>query len=347
MKKEDLFDAIGSIDETFITEVPEAAAKKRLPGRLWGTLAAAAAILLIAGIGVFGIKGRTKDQGIVYGYTPVEKHVPASDLQAAEGEIAIAPHWDEMMNVQRFKSLSYGGNEYRTMLILVHTENVGNALGMGTLTGQDVYDNDRIHTVEGAVYAIADIVPEAAVCVVFPEEPGRAYAYVNADYKPATLGQFMEDLSFSRWFGTRHVTVDRHPEQDVVFEDIDTKTVFDMLLSDASLVNEPGHAGDEKLLTISANLNIIGNHNKVMTLTKEGYLWTNLLESEKCFYVGKEKAEAFLKEVVEHHQGFLYIYDIYDGLTGEISGTAAAEIGEEEAASVQNELIEGVTKQAP
>ncbi|MBQ6035678.1 MAG: hypothetical protein IJL43_00060 [Lachnospiraceae bacterium] len=349
MKKEDLFEAMGNIDEKFITEAPEIPAKKRFPGRLPVLLAAAAALLLITGIGIFGLKGRRENQGIVYAYTPIEKHVSSADFSdsAVEtGELYEIPHWEDMPDVQRFNSLSYTGNEYRTALILVHAENVGDLLGNGTLTGQDVYDNDRIHEIEGTVYQIAGIVPEAAVCVVFPDEPDRAYAYVNADYQPATLGQFMEDLGFSRWFGTRHVTVNRYPEKDVVFEDIDTQTVLDMLLSDASLVNEPGHTGDETLLTISANLNIIGNHYKVMTLTKTGYLWTNLLESEKCFYVGEEKAEAFLREVVEHHQGFLYIYDIYDGLTGEIIGTAAEQIGNEEAESVAEELITGTTKPA-
>ena len=345
MKKEDLFEAMENIDEKYITEVPEAAVKKRLPGRLWGITAAAAALLLIAGIGIFGIKGRTKDGAIVYAYTPVEKHVPVS-AAASDSEIYEIPRWEDMDDVQRFKSLSFGGREYRTALILVHTENVGDALGAGTLTGQDIYDNDRIHEISGAVSAISGISAEAAVCVAFPDVPDRAYAYVNTDYTPATLGQFMEDLNFSKWFGTRHVTVNRYPEKDVVFEDVDTKTVVDMLLSDTSLVNEPGHTQDEKLLTISANLNVIGNHYKAITLTKTGYLWTNLLESEKCFYIGTEKAEAFLREVVEHHQGFLYIYDIYDGLTGDVSGTAAAEVAGEEAESVRNELIEGVTKTA-
>ena len=39
MKKEDLFEAMENIDEKYITEVPEAAVKKRLPGRLWGITA--------------------------------------------------------------------------------------------------------------------------------------------------------------------------------------------------------------------------------------------------------------------------------------------------------------------
>ncbi|MBQ9911226.1 MAG: hypothetical protein IJM50_06990 [Lachnospiraceae bacterium] len=317
MKKEDLFEAVGGISDRFITEEPDMSGKRVRSSKLRGSLALAASVLLIAGIGIFSLTQRMKDKETVFAYAPVEKHVSPDEIfQTSGDETAYVPRWDEMMDVQRFKTLMFEGREYRTMLILVHDVNVGESLGEGTLSGQDIYDEDRIRYTDGRVCSISGISKEAAVCVYFPDEPGRAYAYVNTDYRPDTLGSFMEDLNFAKYFGTRHVIVCRGSEKDVVFEDIPTQTVLSMLLSDASAANEPGHAQDEKLLTIGASLDVVGNHNKVLTLTKEGYLWTNLLESEKCFFVGKEKAEAFFKEVTEHHRGFIYIYDLYDGLTG-------------------------------
>ena len=311
MKKEDLFEAVGNIDEKYVTEAGEKNAKEAVSWKKWtGVALAAAAVVLLLGAGAY-LVGQNL---VTRPKAPIEKHVAIQN--DSSDEIAIAHRWEEMMDVQRFTALSFEGRSYHTMLIFVHPENEGEALGMGLLTGQDQY-TDEIHSIEGAVRKIAGIATEAAVAVYFPGEPDRGYAYTNPEYVPNTLGEFIETLNLQNTLKTGPVYVEQGAgASDVVYEDISSEYIWSMLFSDATLVNEPDHARGKRVLGISASVDLLGYHNRTITLTEDGYLMTNLLDTGKYFHIGQDKVDAFLKEVTENHQGYIYIYDLSDGLTG-------------------------------
>ena len=327
MRAEDLFEAIGQMDDRFVEEGREAPAVKKMTWKK--ALAAAAALAIVAGLGIWAVPKITpKPAG---GY--IEKHVPAPELNGDIPEIYRVPHWEDMRDVQRYASLSFDGIEYVTKVILVHAENVGAELGVGTFAGQDNY-TDEIHTLEGRVFEVKGVNTEAAVCAEFPDEPGRAYAYINAMYTPATLGQFIDDLNLRETLSTGLVYVKRGAEPDVVYEDIGTEMIWQQLLSDAVLANEPEAAPGPAVLSISAGIDLLGYHDHTITLTEDGYLWTNLLESGKYFRIGEEKVQAFVKEVTENHQGYIYIYDD--------AGDPVPEAGEESRVA-ETGVEEGVT----
>lgn len=304
MKKEELFDAIGEIDARFVEEGWEEVTKKKVSWNRWMKIGLAAAAVLIAagtGLSILSLHPVTKTKA------PIEKHVALQDDSA--DEVVRAFRWEEMPDVQRYSSLAFADRSYRTKLIYVHPEDVGEVLGTGTLTGQDAY-TEEIHTLEGKVTKIAGIDAKAAVAVFFPGEPDRGYAYANADYTPATLGAFINDLDLRNTLKTGLVYASQQGSSpDIVYEDIPQDLVWEMLLSDVTLLNEPEHQMGRKVISIAASIDVIGYHYKTITLTEDGYLMTNLLETGKYFNIGKDKVDAFLKEVTENHQGYIYIYD--------------------------------------
>ena len=309
MKKEELFQAMGSIDETYVNEGRENPGRKAVQWKKWtGIALAAAAVFVIAGGSVLFFRNSI----LTRPKAPIEKHMAAS--RDSTSEITEIPRWEEMPDVQRYAELSFEGRTYRSNLIYVHPENEGETIGSGTLTGSDVY-TDEIHTVGGIVKKIAGIRTEAAVAVYFPDEPDRGYAYANAAYVPKTLGEFIADVNLRNTLKTGLVyTVEGPGKQDVVYEDVPMELVWSMLLSDETIVNEPDKAVGRRVLGIDSSVDLLGYHHKTISLTEDGYLWTNLLDSGKYFFIGEEKVRAFLKEVTEKHQGYVYIYDV---LTGE------------------------------
>ena len=315
MKKEDLFEAMEGIDARYVEEGREEPAKKPGSWDKWVRFTvAAAAVLVLAGAGALYFAKNPLSPKVK---APIEKHVkpdePAKDIP----EIYKVPHWEDMKDVQRFSSFLLDGKEYRTMLILVHPENVGEALGTGTLRGQDLY-TDEVHTADETAYAVKGISTDAAVCVCMPSEPDRAYAYVNASWRPETLGAFIGQLSLRETMKTGLVYTDRGPDPDIVYEDVATEKVWEMLLSGAEdTVNEgPDLTVGKRILSIAVRVDLLGNHYKTFTLTEDGYLMTNLLETGKYFRIGRERIDAFVKEVTENHQGYIYIYDTPTGEVG-------------------------------
>lgn len=149
---------------------------------------------------------------------------------------------------------------------------------------------DGIHTTEVVLFAIRGVNPDAAVAVQFPET-GKAYAYVNTDYKPSTLGQLWDDLNLNEY-----LTFGR-----VYFETTDyidpPQSEIDRLLNRSA----PCTTGDNHLkntvMLIDIDVPVLGYTNHAFQLTSDGYLHTNLLESGKNFYIGKERVKRFLDYV--------------------------------------------------
>lgn len=318
MKNKIVFEAISDIDPLYINEGCRTPKKTFSKRKTVGAIAGiAAAALLIGGSGTviyINYMNHQKPAEIASSYSikePVVKHVTAASV-SGDKEICKTFRWEEMMNVQRYTELSYNDAEYSTELILVHEERRGNALGTATLSGFDEYA-DAVHTTEGNVIAITGIDTNAAVAVAFPEEPDRYYAYTNHMYIPETLEDFITALNLREDMKTGLIYVKNVGESEIVYEDISTDYVWNTILSDTTLVNEPNTEPGRTVLSISTSVDVLGEHNMTMSLTEDGYLWTNLLATGKYFRIGEDKVAEFYKEVTDNHQGYLYVYDTKTG----------------------------------
>lgn len=331
MKSERLQNAIIDIDDDLI-ESADVKSNRTRQTRItkWAGLAAACfvlAIMTVIGTGVLNRSpGITPDTtpGIISG-TPtntgiLEKHFPVgSDSEVAK---EIPMDWDTMIDTQRFPTLSFGGHEFTTNLIAVHIEDEGELLGTTTMTGSYIKNGEatgEYRTTDVKVYAIRGIDTDVAVAVRFNETDKYSYAYSDDWYTPATLGDFVEKLNLNEYMKTGLCFYENGVGSDsetIVYEDIDTSTVWSMLLDDLTVENDPDFTPGQKVMSISVNVDVLGNHNKSISLTEDGYLYTNLLESGKFFFIGKDKVAKFVDEVTGNHQGYRYIYDLtgYDAV---------------------------------
>ena len=227
---------------------------------------------------------------------------PTATKYVKDPELALIPQWEEKTVQQKFPEVPYGAATY-SVYYPIDPANVGDELTTVTATGQDVY-TDTYHTIRVTLYRLADIAPQCAVAVRY-EGDNAYYSAVATWYQPLTLGEFLEGLQLEKYGVFGSVQWDyladgiRHYR---TYSGIGKEAVFDLLLDDPALPNvyddEQWFVND---ITISVDLPILGLKNPVViTLSEDGYLFTNILGCGKTFYIGTERLKAFMAYVQEN-----------------------------------------------
>lgn len=150
------------------------------------------------------------------------------------------------------------------------------------------------------------------------------YVYVNSHYKPATLGEFMDDLRLKEntYFGTIHYNYwEKNAEgnkeyKHIEFYNVDNSMIWQMLFDNRNLENiysdnDIGKYTSEKFsqnISIGVNIKLLGYENISVSLTDKGYLLTNILDTGKGFYIGEDKVQEFLNYIKENYDGYEIIY---------------------------------------
>ena len=349
--------AIGGIDDKFIDEAARPSRKKAVIIR-W--CAAAAGFCVIAGLaaavwinsganGIFLSKESNAAGGAEEGtlseeydgdykangtadtapgdsetYTE-EAGGTASDTSSEQDSYEI-PRWEDMTVTQKFPYLSFNGYEYSTADKVIHEESIGKKLTSATLTGKDVYTG-KTYAINADIYEITGISKNCAVSLKF-EGYDELYVCRNSGYRPETLGQFIDDLNLKNTltFGKAYATVkkgDAYTETE--YSGLDGEKVWEMLLSDRELKNVKDYDSmnfGKELISVSINIELLGYENISLTVTGDGYLTTNILDTGKAFFIGKEKAENFAEYVRENCEGTEKL--TYTVNSSEPSGTGAA-----------------------
>ena len=208
-----------------------------------------------------------------------DPNAPATDI----AETAVVPRWEEAPCYTQYPTLEYEGRTYQTTGVPIDPSLAGEALGEAVSLGYDEYAEEK-HRQTVTVARIGNIAPQCAVCTVMY---GETYAYVNPNYVPATLGQFIADLDLKNTarFGMAYMT-ERMADNTYIFfrfADCDDAVIWNRLLADESVPNEPGAAYGATLLSFRFDLPALGYENRALWLTEDGYLVTNILETAKAF----------------------------------------------------------------
>lgn len=333
--KNKMIHAIGGIDDKFIDEAARPSRKKAVIIK-W--CAAAAGFCVIAGLaaavwinsganGIFLSKESNAAGGAEEGTLSEEYDgdykangtadtVPGdSETYTEEADDMVSeptsshdmyevPSWDDMTVTQKFPYLSFNGYEYSTADRTVPEESAGKKITSATLTGTDSRTG-KTYAINADIYEITGISKNCAVSIKF-EGYDELYVCRNSGYRPETLGQLIDDLNLRETltFGTAYATVkkgDTYTETE--YSGLDGEKVWEMLLSDRELKNVKDYDSmnfGKELISVSINIELLGYENISLTVTEDGYLTTNILDTGKAFFIGKEKAENFAEYVSEN-----------------------------------------------
>ena len=251
---------------------------------------------------IFGTKHATEITANVEIVPTTEATAKVETVPATRHELAVIPRWEQMTRSEQFGEFYVGEDRYSTRVTAIDASNVGEKLGSSTAQGYDIY-TDTTHKATLDYYAIRDISPACALAAKF-EGDDSYYVYVNMWYRPETLEELMtalnlrENMTFGDFHASYFYAEDRRSEH-VTFHDPDDSIVWEWLLSDTTLENvydEVGWYGS--VLSVSVNIPLLGYENIGLWVTEDGHLVTNILESGKAFFTGKEKVAQFVYYVV-------------------------------------------------
>lgn len=305
MKREDISEAVGNISTKHIQEAaPGKRTNKRPAWMKWGAMAACLCLILAASIAV----PLLRDDG---GSTALPiKEVPRPSQTGSE--IAVVPKWEEMTISQQFAEVNYNGIRYSSRTAELSADQIAAELGEVSMQGYDTY-TDKSYNATGKIYRITGISENCAAAVQFDGQSAY-YAYVNSYYQPETLGQFIEDLNLRDNLITGSVWQDKLDENDEYqayeYTGLGTDTVWNFLLADTSLaaVEDYDAQAFETLMSISVDIPLLGYKNISLSVTKEGYLTTNILDTGKAFFIGTDKVNDFMQYVYDNCDGFQIVY---------------------------------------
>ena len=356
--KNKMIHAVGGIDDKFIDEAARPSRKKAVIIK-W--CAAAAGFCVIAGLaaavwissganGIFLSKESNSAGGAEEGTLSEEydgdyKANGTADTAPGDSEtyteeaddmvseptssqdIYEVPSWDDMTVTQKFPYLSFNGYEYSTADRTVPEESAGKKITSATLTGTDSRTG-KTYAINADIYEITDISKNCAVSIKF-EGYKELYVCRNSGYRPETLGQLTDDLNLKNTltFGKAYATIqkDKNSYAQTEYSGLDGEKVWEMLFSDRNLKNVKDYDSmnfGKELISVSINIELLGYENISLTVTEDGYLTTNILDTGKAFFIGKEKAEEFYGYVRENCEGTEKITYIVN--SSEPSGTGAS-----------------------
>lgn len=301
MNKKNISDIVSNIDSRFIDEAASVK-KKNISLVRYVAIAACVAVFVIAGVIVFNNDftnpqilptNQAETTTAANGHTETENQT--------ESGCVVSPQWTDMITPQKYGELQINEKTYSTQIYEIAYENIAEFVTATQLTGYDIHE-DKNYTVDAEVYSIKNINEECALAVRFSGEE-KFYVYINVWYTPETLEEFIislnlkENLSFGNAYYD-YIEENRHIALE--FVDFDDRLAWDMILNNTEVKNIEYMGLYDKLLDISIDVELLGEKNVMLCVTADGYIVTNLLNAQKSFFVGEEKAKAFADYIFEN-----------------------------------------------
>ena len=317
MKKENISELLSEIDEKYINEaVSTGKQKKNVLKYIIPAVSVSAAVMVAAFAGTMHffispddvVKNEGGNKEITTNKNVSEEGiVPGEEIATAPAlfpEMMAEPFWSDKTTPMQFPDISDGNILFSSQVTEISPEKVGKALFSGNMTGYDIYE-DKTYITEGTAYEINNINRKCAVAVKIGNED-KYYVYINAEYTPETLRDMIDDLNLGETLTFGNAYSDRYENEPYrtyisrTYEDFSDSIVWDMLLDDTDIKNVSYDRYSEKIIHLSVNIPLLGYKNIHMGVTKDGYIITNILNTQKCFFIGSEKAEAFGKYIEEN-----------------------------------------------
>jgi hypothetical protein len=139
--------------------------------------------------------------------------------------------------------------------------------------------------------------------------------YVNENYKVSTLYQlgFETTLKENGSYGSAYYYTDGG--KTIEFQGLDKQKVWDILFEDGqkcTVVEDPDklllNGEFKKKLDIGINIPVLGCENKSISISENGYLFTNILNKALIFNIGEEKAKNIIDYVKNNCKGYELVY---------------------------------------
>ena len=319
MNKENIYKIADGIDDRFIEEA--AAVKKRKSNVYkYAGLAACVAVAITAGALISQSnfvspppvstdsttnQSAAGDKEIAEIVTSPAIYTEEINTEALiETEMAIAPKWDDRITSDKYAELILADRTYASQRTEISADNIGEFISDSEMSGYDIYE-DKTYTINAKVYEIRNISTDCAVAIKIGDEESFN-VYVNVWYEPETLGDFLSDLDLKNTvsFGKAYIDIYEYSElstshTEIIYADFDDSVIWNLISGCPDAENvEYNHPYDR--IGVETNIPLLGYKNISFCITPDGYIITNILSTQKCFFVGEDKFDEFDRYLKEN-----------------------------------------------
>ena len=290
MKIPRIVNSVGHIDDELIIS-SENSRKKNTAWIKWSCIVAAVVMLIISGTVL--VSRMFKDD-------TVKQNDRYKDFYVATDEIGIIWPWEYMTVYEKYSSIDVNGVKFHNRRREISSEYIGELIGVYEAEGYEEI-SDGIHHQDFEVYTIQDISAELLIAVKMED---KYYVFISENYEsPETFGVVLKSYDLADSVILDRFSLEKNGEDDkyyVLTDDAYIWEIFDKC-ADAPKADALGwHETERTYLSFTVTSEAIGVYKNVLYVTDDGYVWTNIFESEYLYYIGVDNADKIIQYAKEN-----------------------------------------------
>ena len=289
MKTPRISEAIGNLPEDLVNgAVTYKRTSKKKSFIKWGSIAACFMVMVMAAaliVPMFLGGDPISIGGIDRDYKGV--------ISGSEGDIEFP--WEYKLTYEKYYTVKYNGNDYRTRARAINDSLLGEVLGTCTAQGVDSY-TDKTYTETFDVRKINGVSEEKMIAVGMDNE---YYVYFNDEVKcPATFGELLDAYNLSETLPLIKFSVNEGYKEKGYYQITDDEYIWQVLSecrnAEFYAENDKWSRGDRNYLSFTATSEELGVYKKVFYITEDGYVSTNVFNYSYVYYIGEDAANKII-----------------------------------------------------
>lgn len=289
MKTPRISEAIGNLPEDLVNgAVTYKRTSKKKSFIKWGSIAACFMVMVMAAaliVPMFLGGDPISIGGIDRDYKGV--------ISGSEGDIEFP--WEYKLTYEKYYTVKYNGNDYRTRARAINESMLGEVLGTCTAQGVDSY-TDKTYTETFNVRKINGVSEEKMIAVGMDNE---YYVYFNDEVKcPATFGELLDAYNLSETLPLIKFSVNEGYKEKGYYQITDDEYIWQVLSecrnAEFYAENDKWSRGDRNYLSFTATSEKLGVYKKVFYITEDGYVSTNVFNYSYVYYIGEDAANKII-----------------------------------------------------
>ena len=290
MTNKNIFRELGGLDPDLIAKAaPDVARKSKHKTFVkWGSIAACFMVMVMAAVLIIPMFNGSDPISI----GGIDRDYKGS-ISGSEGDIEFP--WEYKLTYEKFYTVKYNGNDYRTRTRGINESLLGEVLGTCTAQGVDSY-TDKTYTETFNVRKIKGVSEEKMIAVGMDNE---YYVYFNDEVKcPATFGELLDAYNLSETLPLVKFSVNEGYKEKGYYQITDDEYIWQVLSecrnAEFYAENDKWDRGDRNYLSFTATSEELGVYKRVFYITEDGYVSTNVFNYSYVYYIGEDAANKII-----------------------------------------------------
>ncbi len=313
MKKKIISYAITNISTEYIEKSANYTVAKKNRKSLyikWGTLAACFALILTLSIPMalhmLNPDDTPDNIGTNHPFTVENLNRPYRDFTIVDADMDVAWQWKYLTVFEKYLSVDIDGVHFIRLGEEINTSVIGEKIGKYQAVGY----NDPYETPEGGyreefdAYAIENISTDRMVALKMED---NYYCFISdaarSRLHEATWGDVLDGYGLSNAIKFKNFSQYTNGQETKYFSLKDDYYIWEVLTSCKNAPSvDPTEFVKGNYYSFTVTSDVFGIYKKAFYVTENGYIWTNMLEVECVYRIGKEVAESIIAYALDNSE---------------------------------------------